>query len=173
MNKKEIRTEKLRLLVAADGGPAEFARKRSRPDADKPIDPTYVSQILNKHRSFGERAAENMISRAGLPAGYFDTPEQDQATTAPHVEDVPLPTNKPISSRLQAVIDQLIAQQDNIELIKLVEQVLRVAGATDTQANQGKRDKDHTGRDTPGVKEKIDPKPSQKHQGISKKQSNG
>jgi len=72
MDKSEARIKKLRALVEEDGGPAEFARKRSRPDADKPIDPTFISQILNGHRSFGEKAAANMERRAGLPPRYFD-----------------------------------------------------------------------------------------------------
>lgn len=75
MNKNQMRVERLRTLVVADGGPAEFARKRSQPNADKPIDPTYVSQILNGHRAFGEKAAANMERRAGItPSGYFDLP---------------------------------------------------------------------------------------------------
>lgn len=67
-----VRVSKLRKLVDEAGGPAAFARKYSRKDADKPIDETYVSQILNGHRAFGERAARNMERRAGLPSGYFD-----------------------------------------------------------------------------------------------------
>lgn len=134
MNKMEIRTNKLRNLVAADGGPAEFARKRSLRNADKPIDPTYVSQILNGHRSFGEKAAENMISRAGLPVGFFDVPEQD-LLTADHIR----PYAESISPKLQALIDQLLAQQDNTDLIELVEHVLRVVGKASPQKRQPTR----------------------------------
>ena len=81
MSKSTRRVEKLRALVEADGGPTEFVRKRSRPDADKAIDATYISQILNGHRSFGEKAAANMERRAGLPAGYFDS-EDDMPPVA-------------------------------------------------------------------------------------------
>lgn len=62
----------LRRMVSDAGGPAEFARRYSRDDADKPIDPTYVSQILNGHRSFGEKARRNMAERAGLAGDYFE-----------------------------------------------------------------------------------------------------
>lgn len=64
--------EKLRRLVELAGGPAEFARKYSQDGADKPIDPTYVSQILNGHRAFRDIARRNMAIRAGLAPDYFD-----------------------------------------------------------------------------------------------------
>jgi hypothetical protein len=67
-------------LVDEAGGPAEFARKYSCDDADKPIDPTYVSQILNGHRSFGEKARRNMARRAGLSEDHF---EQTSRVTEP------------------------------------------------------------------------------------------
>ena len=67
------RVAALRVLVEKAGGPAQFAKEYSRPDADKPIDPSYISQILNGHRSFGEKAAENMEKRAGLSPGYFSS----------------------------------------------------------------------------------------------------
>lgn len=66
------RVAKLRKLVVEAGGPAAFAKKYSLKDADKPIDETYISQILNGYRSFGEKAALNMQKRAGLPENYFD-----------------------------------------------------------------------------------------------------
>lgn len=62
----------LRRLVLEAGGPAEFSRAYSRDDADKPIDPTYVSQILNGHRAFGEKARKNMVKRAGLADDFFE-----------------------------------------------------------------------------------------------------
>jgi len=49
--KPDPHVEKLRLLVASAGGPAKFALDYSQDSADKPIDPTYVSQILNGHRA--------------------------------------------------------------------------------------------------------------------------
>jgi len=64
--------EKLRLLVTRAGGPTKFAQDYSQDGADKPIDPTYVSQILNGHRAFRDIARRNMAIRAGLPADYFE-----------------------------------------------------------------------------------------------------
>lgn len=65
--------EKLERLVTQAGGPAEFARKYSQDGADKPIDPTYVSQILNGHRAFGDKSRRNMAVRAGLRPDYFES----------------------------------------------------------------------------------------------------
>ena len=96
MEKHETRVQRLRELVEKDGGPAAFARLRSQPSADKPIDPTFVSQILSGHRSFGEKAAANMARRAGLPSGYFDGQGQGPAANVaqppqpPHADYVQL-----------------------------------------------------------------------------------
>lgn len=68
------RVNLLKKLVDEAGGNADFARKYSQPYADKPIDETYVSQLLNGHRRFGEKAARAMERRGGLPAGYFEPP---------------------------------------------------------------------------------------------------
>jgi len=63
--------EVLRALVTQSGGPASFAKHMSA-DKDDPIDPTFVSQILNGHRSFGDKARRNMEKRAGLSENYFE-----------------------------------------------------------------------------------------------------
>lgn len=67
--------EILLRIVKTSGGPAEFSRKYSRDDADKPIDATYISQILNGHRPFRDIARKNMAKRAGLPENFFETPQ--------------------------------------------------------------------------------------------------
>lgn len=66
MEQKDPRVEKLRELVVRAGGPAKFARTHPG------VDPTYVSQILNGHRSFRERAARKMEKLCELPEGYFE-----------------------------------------------------------------------------------------------------
>jgi hypothetical protein len=71
MNK--LRMKKLRMVVDHFGGAANFCRQKVSPDADKPVDPSHISQILNGHRKFGETAARNMEARTGLPDGYFDS----------------------------------------------------------------------------------------------------
>ena len=66
------RVSKLRRLVSEAGGPKAFARAHLRRDSDKQINESYVSQVLNGHRSFGEKAARNMETMAGLPDRYFE-----------------------------------------------------------------------------------------------------
>ena len=57
---------KLKKLIADSGGTtAEFCRSYG-------VDPSYISQLLNGHRSFGEKAARNLEEKAGLSPGYFD-----------------------------------------------------------------------------------------------------
>lgn len=70
MEEQQQRREKLRDLVTAAGGPAAFARLHDG------VDPTYISQLLNGHRSFGERAARKMEERLSLVRGWFDLPDE-------------------------------------------------------------------------------------------------
>lgn len=72
-NPVDVHVEKLRNLVDKAGGPAAFSRQYSQDGADKPIDPTYISQILTGHRAFRDVARRNMARRAGLPDDYFGT----------------------------------------------------------------------------------------------------
>lgn len=77
--------EKLKKLVLDAGGPAAFATKYSC-DANNPIDPTYVSQILNGHRGFRDVSRRNMAIRSGLPEDFFETPhEVRQEIDAPYI----------------------------------------------------------------------------------------
>lgn len=61
------RVERLRAAVNQTGGPAAFARQHEG------VDPTYVSQLLNGHRGFGEKAARKMEELVGWARGYLDT----------------------------------------------------------------------------------------------------
>lgn len=67
MSDKDWRLEKLRKLVDAQGGPAAFARAWSRNPDLSAIDQTFVSQLLNGHRRFGDRARVNMAQRRLAP----------------------------------------------------------------------------------------------------------
>lgn len=73
----ELRIKKLQMIIDQCGGAANFCRTRISSDSDKPVDPGHISQILNGHRSFGERAARRMEKRTGLPEGYFDNEEMN------------------------------------------------------------------------------------------------
>lgn len=72
MEIRKLRIDNLRALVEKEGSIAAFSRKHDK------VDPTYISQLLNGHRSFGEKAARNMESRIGLPVGYLDAGAADQ-----------------------------------------------------------------------------------------------
>ncbi len=68
----EIRRKILEDLVNEAGGKAAFCRKYSRDDAEKPISATFISQLINKHRTFGEKAARNLENQAGFDKYFFD-----------------------------------------------------------------------------------------------------
>lgn len=91
METQRKRTEKLRSLVTQAGGIAAFARKHNG------IDPTYISQLLNGHRSFGERAARNMEAKIGVKPGWFDIEEE----TA-NIEPISIPGTVPVVSWVAA-----------------------------------------------------------------------
>ncbi|MCZ4064099.1 S24 family peptidase [Oxalobacter aliiformigenes] len=93
METQRKRTEKLRSLVTQAGGIAAFARQHNG------IDPTYISQLLNRHRSFGERAARNMEAKIGVKPGWFDIEEE----TA-NIEPVSIPGMVPVISWVAAGI---------------------------------------------------------------------
>lgn len=56
----EIRRKKLEKIVDEYGGIEDFVRERSRPDREKSLSASYISQLINGTRNFGEKAARNM-----------------------------------------------------------------------------------------------------------------
>lgn len=90
METQRKRTEKLRALVTKAGGIAAFTRQHNG------IDPTYISQLLNGHRSFGERAARNMEAKIGVKPGWFDIEHHA------NVEPVSIPGMVPVVSWVAA-----------------------------------------------------------------------
>lgn len=62
---QKMRVAKLKDLIG-EQSIAAFCREFEK------IDPNYISQILNGHRSFGEKAARTMEEKLGLPPGWFD-----------------------------------------------------------------------------------------------------
>lgn len=79
MDITEIRRRKLEKTVTEYGGIENFVRERSRPDREKSLSASYISQLINGTRNFGEKAARNMEDLAGLPDYYFDTIDDDDA----------------------------------------------------------------------------------------------
>jgi hypothetical protein len=71
MDIKETRVSRLKQLVRDNGGAAAVSRKHPE------IDASYISQLINGHRPFGEKSARNLESILGLAQNYFDTSEQN------------------------------------------------------------------------------------------------
>lgn len=70
MNINEIRKLNLRRLIersSPSGKVADFAKTYD-------IDASYLSQLLNKHRTMGEKSARNIEIKVGLSAGDLDKP---------------------------------------------------------------------------------------------------
>lgn len=65
-NVTENRLRNLRNLVEQAGSKAQLARNHAGLDA------TYISQLLNRHRGFGEKAARKMESLLGKEEGWLD-----------------------------------------------------------------------------------------------------
>jgi len=72
----KTRRDNLKRLVDSCGGAASLVKNHPE------IDPTYVSQLLNGHSTFGEKAARNMERKAGLSSGWLDAADSDQPVTA-------------------------------------------------------------------------------------------
>lgn len=89
MSRESLAIEKLKAMVVEHGGPAAFARTWSRNPDQSPIDASYVSQILNGHVPFGEKARLKMAIRCNLDPQYFEqeTPQHAQQAR-PSVADV-------------------------------------------------------------------------------------
>ncbi len=70
MNIQKVRTDNLRHYIeASQMKVADFARKHD-------IEPSYISQLLNGHRGFGEKAARNMEAKTGMPAMSLDREDE-------------------------------------------------------------------------------------------------
>lgn len=122
--------EILRQIVRESGGPAEFSRKYSKDDADKPIDATYVSQILNGHRPFRDVARKNMATRAGLPDDFFEIKQQvDHKISEPEASFyLPTVINK---SKRQTRIESITALLDKTDeegLAVMLHEAEKIAG---------------------------------------------
>lgn len=75
MDMREQRRLRLQELVEQYDGIEKFIRARSKPDAEKHINSSHISQILTGKRNLGEKAARNLEKLAGLPEFYFDKQE--------------------------------------------------------------------------------------------------
>ena len=77
MDIKKMRVQALRDLMG-EKSQKDFAEQYN-------LDASYLSQLLNGHRSLGEKAAANLEAKIGLPEGTLRVPfvPMHDATTAP------------------------------------------------------------------------------------------
>lgn len=66
MKINEIRVKRLKEFIESIGSAAAVARRYEN------IDPSYLSQLINGHRSFGEKAARKLEEILRLPQFHFD-----------------------------------------------------------------------------------------------------
>lgn len=68
----KIRIRKLKDLVDKEDTIVEFCKKWSKNPDEKPLNETYISQLLNGYRKFGERSARRFERTMYLDEKYFD-----------------------------------------------------------------------------------------------------
>lgn len=68
MDIQEVRIRNLKEFVYLRGGAAAMSRMYDG------INTSYISQLVNGMRSFGEKAARKLEMQCGLPKNYFDQP---------------------------------------------------------------------------------------------------
>jgi SOS-response transcriptional repressor LexA len=123
------RITKLRQFVEANDGAASVARKYG-------VDASYLSQILNKHRGFGEKAARNLEEKLILTYGFFDSTDAQNDLSNYELSPLTRTINKvPLISWVQAgAFHEAIEDMANVEYIVTDAKVkpstyaLRVAG---------------------------------------------
>lgn len=94
------RVAKLRAIVGQSDSIAAFARTYG-------LDATYISQLLNGHRQFGERAARNMEEKMGLPPMFFDIDPVQERGNAPTPEEWRAFSTEELSEIAREVLSEL------------------------------------------------------------------
>lgn len=93
MSITDTRVANIRALIEEMGSQASFCRRFN-------LNPTYISQLLNGHRTFGERAARKIEAKLGVPPGWLD---RLQTGEGPMEADLPAHlTRVPVISCVQA-----------------------------------------------------------------------
>jgi len=94
MKIQELRIARLREFVKDKGGAAAVEKLYD-------VDASYISQIINKHRPFGEKSARKIEQQCKLLPNYFDSyPDSTQQ---------PLAANQ---TQLDYMISQVVSQMD-------------------------------------------------------------
>jgi hypothetical protein len=112
MNMQDNRVRNLKRFIESHGNAAEVARKFDG------IDASYLSQLLNRHRNFGERSARNIEELCGLENGYFDVFMVESPVTTYQVTDR-------ATDLLQQLLDETKA---NTKAIQSLENTIKLKG---------------------------------------------
>lgn len=94
------RVKRLRDLVTQFDSIAAFSRHHG-------LDATYISQLLNGHRRFGEKAARNMEEKMHLPPNHFDADSPSKRAAAPTAQEWQAFSNEELAEIARAVLDEL------------------------------------------------------------------
>jgi transcriptional regulator with XRE-family HTH domain len=103
-DKRPIRLRNLRFLVEQTESIADFARKYL-------LDPTYISQLLNGHRSIGEKAARNLELKIGLEPDWLDREPGKEHKPISSPEVLLTPRERAMVGLFQGLTE---AQQDEV-----------------------------------------------------------
>lgn len=112
MNMQDNRVRNLKRFIEGYGSAAEVARKFDGLDA------SYLSQLLNRHRNFGERSARNIEGLCGLEDGYFDIFMIESPKAIYHTEDT-------VTDILKQLLDET---KENTKAIKSLEKTIKLKG---------------------------------------------
>lgn len=112
MDVKLIRVRKLKAFVEEQGGAASLAKKHEA------IDASYLSQLINGHRPFGEKSARKIEQTCGLSTNYFDSDQTDESHTSQKSFDM--------SDRLQ-VLHRIAQQLPDYALDEVIRDALKTA----------------------------------------------
>lgn len=113
MSTPETRLEKLKQLIDKHKSVAEFARQHD-------LDVTYLRQLLNGHRTFGEKSARKMGEKiAGNPM-LFDTTPQEGANIAEN--SVPYASDLSPKQRAMLNLMKELTEKQQDELIRRAEE---------------------------------------------------
>jgi len=107
---REVRVQRLRELLG-DTRLAEFCRQHP------PIDPGYLSQLLNGHRGFGEKAARNLERQAGWAPMSLDRTDAADPAGEPAADHEPekVFVSRIVGAKLSAGNGEVFYDYDQID----------------------------------------------------------
>lgn len=118
MSITDTRVANIRALIEEMGSQASFCRRFN-------LNPTYISQLLNGHRTFGERAARKIEAKLGVPPGWLDRLQTGEGPMEPPAQE-PAPRG---SRKAVELADEIMALSSegklSDEAVAAIEQLVR------------------------------------------------